>query len=186
MPLSRYSNNESGIMAQQITEGDLRFRINDSSYLFEILDLEKDEPVVNGQPGRIILTDLYNFAMPLIRYDTGDIGILEKDELGTPYFTEIRGRRVDQLYDTRGNLMSSHLSLRLMDYGHFKQYQLVQKSRTEYHINLNTNFKVDEDRIVSDYKVYFGEDADIKINYVNEIPTLSSGKRREVVNEFYT
>jgi phenylacetate-CoA ligase len=184
-PLSRYSNNESGIMAQQMNSEDVKFRINESSYVIEILDLNKDEKLPYGESGRIVITDLYNFAIPLIRYDTGDIGILELDIDGRPFLTEILGRRVDQLYDTKGNIISSHLSLRLMDYGEFKQFQLVQKSKKEYHINLNTDQKVNEDKLISDYIEHFGKDAIIKINYVNEIPLLASGKRREVVNEYY-
>lgn len=183
-PLSRYSNNETGIMAQQVSPNDQRFRINDSSYVMEILELDSDFPVPYGQPGRIVLTDLYNFATPLLRYDTGDIGIME-EENGIKYFTNISGRKVDQLYDTKGNLIPSHLSLRLMDYGKFRQFQLVQKTKTEYHINLNTDTKVNEAKIITDYKAHFGDDAVIMINYVSEIPLLSSGKRREVVNEYY-
>ena len=183
-PLSRYSNNETGIMAQQVSPNDQRFRINDSSYVMEVLELDSDATVPYGKPGRIVLTDLYNFATPLLRYDTGDIGIVE-EENGIEYFTNISGRKVDQLYDTKGNLIPSHLSLRLMDYGKFRQFQLVQKTKKEYHINLNTDTKVDEAKIITDYKAHFGDDAVIKINYVNEIPLLSSGKRREVVNEYY-
>lgn len=185
MPLSRYSNNETGIMAQQINSVDQRFRINDSSYVMEVLELDTDEQVPNGQPGRIVLTDLFNFATPLIRYDTGDIGIMEVDDNGKPYFIQISGRKVDQLYDTQGNLVSSHLSLRLMDYGKFKQYQLIQKNKTEYHINLNTDKPIDETRMISDFRKHFGNDATIIVNYVDEIPLLASGKRREVVNEYY-
>lgn len=185
VPLSRYSNNETGIMAQQINSEDLKFRINDSSYVMEILALNEDNELPYGESGRIVLTDLYNFATPLIRYDTGDIGVMELDEKGQPFFTEISGRKVDQLYNTKGSLISSHLSLRLLDYGKFKQFQLVQKSKIEYHFNLNTDQFIDETRLISDYKEHFGEDAIIKINYVDEIPLLASGKRREVVNEFY-
>ncbi|WP_458626339.1 phenylacetate--CoA ligase family protein [Winogradskyella sp. PC D3.3] len=185
-PLSRYSNNETGIMAQQLSAEETKFRINDSSYIMEILALNEDKVLPDGEAGRIVLTDLYNLATPLIRYDTGDIGIMEHDAYGRPFFSKISGRKVDQLYNTKGELISSHLSLRLMDYGQFKQFQLIQKSRTEYHINLNTNKAIDEVELISDYKAYFGDDAIIKVNYVDEIPLLASGKRREVVNEFYT
>lgn len=43
----------------------------------ELLDLEKDEPVTRG-PGRIVLTSLVPWvtAMPLIRYDTHDVGLI--------------------------------------------------------------------------------------------------------------
>ncbi|WP_179353609.1 phenylacetate--CoA ligase family protein [Winogradskyella vidalii] len=184
-PLSRYSNNETGIIAQQIEGNTNKFRINDSSYVIEILNLNEDTVVPFGQPGRIVLTDLYNKATLLIRYDTGDIGCMDLDENGIPYFTEISGRKIDQLYNTKGDLISSHLSLRVLDYGSFKQYQLVQKSKKEYHFNFNTDAPVAEAKLIADYKTYFGDDAIIKINYVDEVPLLASGKRREVVNEFY-
>ncbi|WP_426430661.1 CoF synthetase [Winogradskyella sp. HB-48] len=184
-PLSRYSNNENGIIAQQIQQDDLRFKINDSSYVVEIFDLNSDKKLDYGQRGRIVITDLYNWATPLIRYDTGDVGVMELDENNRPYFTEVSGRVLDLLYDTKGNLVPSHLSAKLCKYGQYKQFQLVQKDKKTYEVNLNTDKKVDEKQLVEEYKYYFGADAEITINYVDDIPLLNSGKRREVVNEYY-
>lgn len=184
-PFSRYSNNENGIIAQQISDNDLRFRINNSSYKIEIFDLNEDKKIGYGEKGRIVITDLYNYAVPLIRYDTGDVGIMEMDDKHRPYFTQILGRKLDLLFNTKGYLVPEHLSAKLCNYGQFKQFQLVQKHRKEYLINLNTEKKVDEKKMISEYKDYFGDDANIKINYVDEIPLLRSGKRREVINEYY-
>ena len=51
-----------------------------------------------GELGRIVVTDFYNKAFPMIRYDTGDTGIYQEviDEKGRKhgYFTEIYGRVV--------------------------------------------------------------------------------------------
>ncbi len=185
-PFSRYSNNENGIIAQQVSNNDLRFRINTSSYKVEIFDLNEDKKIGYGEKGRIVITDLYNYAAPLIRYDTGDVGIMELDDKQRPYFKQVLGRKLDLLYDTKGNLVPEHLSAKLCNYGQFKQFQLVQKHRKEYLINLNTKKKVDEEKLISEYKGYFGDDANININYVDEIPLLRSGKRREVINEYYT
>lgn len=184
-PLSRYSNNENGIIAQQIEESDLRFKINDSSYVVEVFDLNSDKKLDYGERGRIVITDLYNWATPIIRYDTGDVGVMQLDENNRPYFSEISGRKLDLLYDTKGNLVPSHLSAKLCKYGHYKQFQLVQKTKNIYEVNLNTDKKVDEKELVEEYKSYFGSDAEIIINYVDDIPLLNSGKRREVVNEYY-
>lgn len=186
VPLSRYSNTESGIIAQQISDSDDRFRINNSSFIIEVLELNENRAVPNGTPGRIVVTDLYNFATPLIRYDTGDIGIKETDEDGIPYFTEISGRKVDQLYNTEGKLLPSlFMTHLLMEFGEFKQFQIIQKSKLEYHININTNMPFDEESIIEKYKEYLGTDALVKVNHVDDIPLLSSGKRRQVVNEYY-
>lgn len=185
-PLSRYSNNENGIIAQQTNDDGLKFRVNDSSYIVEIFDMNEDKKLGYGQQGRIVITDLFNKATPIIRYDTGDVGTLELDEDGRPFFTEIYGRKLDLLYNTMGEIVPSHLSSKLVKYGNFRQFQLVQKGLKEYEVNLNTDKKIDEESLINEYKGYLGDDAKIKINYVDEIPLLASGKRREVVNEYYT
>jgi len=184
-PISRYSNNENGIIAQQVSPENLNFKINTSSYLVEMFDLNEDKKIGFGQRGRIVITDLYNYATPLIRYDTGDVGIMHLDGNNQPCFSQVLGRKLDLIYDTKGNLVPEHLSAKLCNYGQFKQFQLVQKKRKEYLINLNTSKKVDEEKMITEYKGYFGDDAKIDIKYVDEIPLLRSGKRQEVVNEYY-
>ena len=74
--LNRYGNNENGIIALTMP-GDDRMHVNFPEYYVELLDLDSDEPVALGKPGRIVITDIYNKAFPFIRYDTGDIGIAE-------------------------------------------------------------------------------------------------------------
>ena len=68
--LSRYSNMENGFIAQQTADSDY-YEINTADFKIELLGLNDDKPVKNGEMGRIVITDLYNYAMPLIRYDTG-------------------------------------------------------------------------------------------------------------------
>ncbi len=62
--LSRYSNSENGIIAQQETPGG-DFKINHGSYHVEILDLNEDKAVAPGETGRIVVTDLFNYGLPL-------------------------------------------------------------------------------------------------------------------------
>ena len=69
--VSRYSNLENGIIAQQEITGSGRYVINTASYFVEILKMDSDEQAEPGKTGRIVVTDLFNFGMPFIRYDTG-------------------------------------------------------------------------------------------------------------------
>jgi len=184
--LSRYSNNENGILAQEDRNVTSKFIINSASYYIEIFDLNKDIPISPGKSGRIVVTDLHNYAMPLIRYDTGDIGTMQLDDNNMPYLQSIAGRKLDLIYDTKGNIVPSHVSYKLCKYGDYKQFQLVQYGEKEYLIKLNTDKKVDECVMIAEYKEYFGQDASITIEYVDEIPLLSSGKRKEVLNTYHS
>ncbi|MCK0125206.1 CoF synthetase [Gelidibacter sp. F2691] len=105
--VSRYSNIENGIIAQQERNSDY-FLVNTASYRLEIFHPERDELLQDGLLGRIVLTDLFNYAMPLIRYDTGDIGIKEIIN-GTTYLKTVEGRKLDLLFDTSGQLITSYL-----------------------------------------------------------------------------
>ena len=184
--VSRYSNNENGILAQQNLIKNKRFEVNWASYTIEIFDLNEDKPVQYGKLGRVIVTDYYNYAMPLIRYDTGDIGVMNSDDRNVPFLERIEGRKLDMIYNTSGEIVSSHLAYHVCKYGNFKQYQLLQDGLKDYKINLNTSSKVEnEAEMIEEYKGYLGHDANINVNYVNDIPVLNSGKRQEVTNTYY-
>ena len=183
----RYSNQENGILAQQTASSDGRYVLNWGSYYFEILELDSDEHVKPGGLGRIVVTDLFNFAMPMIRYDTGDMGIYEESEVGLPYLSKIYGRRMDTIYNTSGVIVSPFIFYMVLDFSRIRQFQFIQTNKTEYLFKLNANpEEVNETEIVDYFKTYLGEDAVIQFSYVDEIPLLSSGKRKKIVNEFMT
>jgi phenylacetate-coenzyme A ligase PaaK-like adenylate-forming protein len=182
--VSRYSNMENGFIAQQKL-GQNEYRINHAGFVVEILDIDNDKPIANGKLGRIVVTDLFNYAMPLIRYDTGDLGIIREDSVG-PYFSSIEGRKVDFVTNTKGDLMSPHTITNTMwKYTDILQFQFIQKGEKEYLIKVN----IDEadygkkDLLISDLKSYLGDDATVEVEVVHEIPLLASGKRKKIVNE---
>jgi len=187
--VSRYSNMENGIIAQQMNDGSEEFIINEASYFVELLDLNSDLPAPDGFPGRIVITDLYNFCMPMIRYDTGDIGTFAKKDVSGESRTilkTIEGRRMDLIYNTSGSLMSSYIITNNMwKYKEIQQYQFIQNSADNYKFLLNTEkpFHRSEE-LIAEFKEYLGGDANITVEYVHEIPVLSSGKRRKVVNNY--
>ncbi len=186
--LSRYSNIENGIIAQQTIADKNLFVINRASYYVEILDEASDEPVPPGMPGRIVVTDYFNEVMPLIRYDTGDLGVMQEKVVGGILqfvFTRIDGRKLDQIYNTKGELISSYIVYKNMwKYTELEQYQFVQKDRRSYvfKVCIADTFER-EQQLIDEFKVYLGADADFSVEYVKEIPLLKSGKRKKVVNE---
>jgi phenylacetate-coenzyme A ligase PaaK-like adenylate-forming protein len=185
---SRYSNLENGIIAQQVPGEKTGFLVNSASYHVEILQMDSDEAVAEGELGRIVVTDLFNRAMPMIRYDTGDIGAMETDPVNEArqYLSTVEGRKLDLLYDTSGAIISSYLVYKNMwQYPEIDQYQLVQEQAKQYtfRINLRGSFEKEE-QLVNEFKSFLGQDADFRVEYVSEIPLLASGKRRKIVNNY--
>ena len=187
--VSRYANTECGMLAQQTAKYKSYFLANFASYHIETLDLRTDTPAKKGKVGRVVVTDLFNKAMPMIRYDTGDLGILEdlKKNGRTHFvFKKVEGRKMDTVYDTKGEPVSSFIiNNNMWKYSELSQYQFIQISKKEYTFKLNSLQKFSkEQELVEEFKGYLGEDATVKVEYVAEIPLLSSGKRKKVLNQF--
>ncbi|HEY1025275.1 MAG TPA: hypothetical protein VGE26_08945 [Sphingobacteriaceae bacterium] len=183
--ISRYSTMENGILAQQFPGGTSDFHINWASYIIEIFDLDEDVPVEHGVLGRIVITDLFNYAMPMIRYDIGDLGIMGTDENGVPVLKVLHGRRMDMIYDTSGKMITPAVVWELDELNGIRQFQLIQTGKASYTIKLNAEntFNADAD-IILNYKKHFGQDAIITIEKTAEIPVLESGKRKVVCNNY--
>ncbi len=178
-----YGNNENGFIA--IGMGDMtEYTIDLYNYYIEILKLDSDEPAEPGQLGRIVVTDLYNRAFPMIRYDTGDTGIMDAylDEAGRKHavFKEIYGRRGSLMYNCKGEPLSIHVFMNVLINleGVVHQAKCIQWEKKRYELLLNADRdKINEQEVVDSYRRYLGEEAQIDVTYVDEIPVQASGKR---------
>lgn len=183
--VSRYANQENGLFAQQDIDSDT-YILNTAHYYFEFLNLDSNEPAAYGQPARLIVTDLYNWAMPLIRYDTGDIVIADVSEfngLHKTILTDISGRTDEIIYDSHGNKISPHAPrLAFHQYDRMRQYQLIQDDLKHFTLRLEGVCGIynDEDIRHSLQKI-IGLDAEVKIEHMEKIPHTSSGKFKKVI-----
>ncbi|WP_418501184.1 CoF synthetase [Flagellimonas sp.] len=185
--VSRYSNFENGILAQQKTNSDY-FAINWASYIIEILDFGSNKPVKNGKLGRIVVTDLFNRAVPMIRYDTGDVGAMEiVDDHPFPVLKTVEGRKSDILLSTHGTMISPFAFMGIIPkYPEAKQIQFIQTDASTYTIKINIDVPFyQEQELVKSFKSHVGHDAEINIEYVSEIPLLNS-KKRKITRNLYT
>ena len=182
----RYSNQENGILSLQLSQSNNNLQINWASYYIEILHPEKDIPVTHGELGRVVVTDLFNYCTPFIRYDTGDFAAMTKEGAffkGSPVFLRVEGRKMDIIYDTQGLVKSGYNIYQLDSYPEIKQFQFVQEDRTKYSIKLVVRNRLkSEAEIIDHFKAFLGTDANIEIIYVEEIKQLASGKRRLIIN----
>ena len=91
--VNEYGASELDLIAFENPEGE--WQVNAETLFVEILD-ENNQAVPNGTPGRIVITSLFNKAHSFIRYDLGDIGILdEKSTAKKPILKQLIGRTND-------------------------------------------------------------------------------------------
>ena len=91
--VNEYGASELDLIAFQ--NPNLEWQVNSETLFIEILD-DANQPVPYGSLGRIVITSLFNKAHPFIRYDIGDIGILdEKSTLQRPILKKLIGRTND-------------------------------------------------------------------------------------------
>ena len=91
--VNEYGASELDLIAFQNPEGE--WQVNSETLFVEVLD-EDNNVLPNGEEGRIVITSLYNKAHPFIRYDIGDVGILdEKSTSKKPVLKKLIGRTND-------------------------------------------------------------------------------------------
>ena len=189
--ISQYANEEAGIMGQEEPGIVGKFNLNHAGYVFEVLKTDSDEQVAPGEVGRLVITDLYNYACPLIRYDTGDMCSYDIDERsGDMVITQLFGRRLDLVFNTAGEpIFPMYFARVLKNYDAIVQWQFVQKGEKSYALKLtldseNKDFSEQWADIYSHLLQLLGADAELHVEYVEDIPVLKSGKRKSCVNEW--
>ena len=91
--INEYGASELDLIAFENKNGE--WQVNSETLFVEILD-DNNQPVENGKEGKIVITSLYNKAHPFIRYEIGDIGILdEKSTAKKPILKQLIGRTND-------------------------------------------------------------------------------------------
>jgi phenylacetate-CoA ligase len=122
-----YGSVETGLIAAKCRRCG-NYHVANQHLILELLD-ESLQPVQPGQLGRVIVTPIYNMAMPLVRYDLGDLAVLsdidncEVDKLG---ITKIVGREKDLFRLSNGSRIVPMVDAEDVWSLSVKRYKLVQ------------------------------------------------------------
>lgn len=143
--ISQYGNEENGIFGQTTPNGKgTTMQLNLANCYMEILKFDSDEPVADGELGRIVVTDLTNYAMPMIRYDIGDVAMVGEKKSGIMVSIDnLGGRKTDLIIKTDGTQVDFYNSVSpdlFLNEG-ISQFQFIQKGEKEYLLKLNLKFK---------------------------------------------
>jgi len=185
---SRYATEEMGVLAHECACESVH-HLNFASYVVELLSPDSDTPVAPGEVGRVVVTDLFSHAMPLIRYDIGDLAISGGAcACGRPGPTlqNIEGRAVEEVRGTNGQRISPFaVNMAMKEWEGIIQYQFVQKDAKSYEMRLHTLPSFHQEEALSRSLLgLLGRDAEIRFSYLDQIPPLPSGKRPYIINEY--
>lgn len=180
-----YGLNDGGVSAYECDEHNGMHIDYERSILQTVDDNWK---VVEGEKGKIIATSLYNFAMPFIRYDTGDLGLIDASNCPCgnkrPLLKHIYGRTTDYL-KLNNKVIGSPVLTVLMGKVDLENYQIMQKKSDEIDVKyvkdslLNSK---DEDFIKKSFFEHVGQ---IRINFERVKPDdlLVENKYKFIINE---
>jgi phenylacetate-CoA ligase len=193
--INRYGLRELGAWsAQNCPDAPEQFHVNTELVVWEIVH-EDGTPAPPGEVGRVVLTDLHNYVMPFIRYDTGDLAVASRSGCacgrGFPLVGPIEGRSAEQLITPSGQRLSplilgAYLKLGKDPFQHddhleaIRHYQLVEEApgRVRFLVVPDRDFNPErKEKLREDMARLLGEGTTVTVETVDRIPPESSGKR---------
>ncbi len=179
---NRYGSREMSVIACECDRHRGRHVLADQLIL-EVVD-DAGRPLPPGKTGWILITDLFNYGMPFIRYRIGDIGVLSDEPCscgrGLPLLAELTGGASDAIHLPSGwrvgRAIISDLNARLTS---ALNYQLVHKNDTEFTLRILKGPDFDEAELpgaVEVLKKVLGPGVTVSAEYVNDIIRGPGGK----------
>ncbi len=143
-----------------------------------------------GELGKILLTDLSNHAFPFIRYEIGDLGILEEEGqcecgMSLPKIRSVQGRIADVITLKDRILTPPNFATLFSDMRGIKAYQIRQDKPDEIEIVM-----VPDEDYSDEFEIHVRKAtesmvdgvANVKTTLVDSIEVPESGKRRFIVS----
>jgi len=182
---NRYGCEEVGLIASECEEHQ-GLHLNQSQVLVEFLRPDGTE-ATPGEEGEIVVTDLVNRGMPLIRYRVGDMGVPSARQCacgrGLALMETVTGRRADFLKRTDGSLVAgvSLVERTLTAIPGIEQMQLVQDDPRAVRVRVvrDATYSPAADlRLRQEFQAAFGADMAIQVEYVPALDRTAAGKYR--------
>lgn len=163
--------------------------LSQENLIVEIVD-DDGRPTADGEEGNVVITDLFNLAMPFIRYVNGDRAIAGfttcKCGRGLPLLRGVTGRQLDMLELPDGRRIPGEYFPHLIkEFPAVQRFQVAQLGGDEIRLRLvaPSLTSADETRLLKAVVEVTGESALVALDLVKEIPLTKQGKLRVVVRE---
>ncbi|MBX3663338.1 MAG: phenylacetate--CoA ligase family protein [Burkholderiales bacterium] len=183
-----YSCSELGYLALQCP-GREHYHVQAEGVYLELLDAEGNH-CAPGESGRVVVTSLHNFAMPLIRYDLGDYAEAGEDcscGRSLPVIRRILGRVRNMLRLPGGGLRSPRFGeAQFAAIAPVRQFQVVQRSLEDIEVLLvvaRALTAAEESALRELILRNLGHPFSVRFSYRDDIPRTASGKYEEFRSE---
>lgn len=181
-----YGSREAGFIAHQCGAGQMH--ITGENVIVEIM--QGETPVPPGDSGEIVITHLDCYAMPMIRYRTGDVGRLLPGRCacgrGLPLMSVVEGRSTDFLYlpdGTTKHALSVIYPLRALP--GIERFRVTQRVDYSLDVEVVVNegvVSVSRASVASALQPVVGDHLALDVRFVKKIETSASGKFRYVIS----
>ena len=153
--------------------------------------LRDGKPVPEGEEGEFVLTNLTNWAFPLIRYRLEDGGKKRTQPCscgrGLPMLDLVEGRIIDFFKTRDGRKVWGAFAVPMVPtLGKIRQYQIVQKSPDLIVFRMIKAGPIDESKFLEveqACRIALGENVQVAFEFVDSLPNTPTGKHRYVISE---
>ncbi len=158
--------------------------------LVEVLD-DDGSPTPAGQEGNVVVTDLFNYGMPFIRYVNGDRAVAGFEMCscgrGLPLLKQVVGRQLDTLDTPDGRKIPGEFFPHLIkEFPTIRRFQVVQEKVELITVKLvaeGGNLTLtDRDHLMNEIRKCTGTAVDVQLQFVDDIPLTHAGKLKVVVH----
>ena len=189
--INEYGVSEAGDLVA-FEDPDGNWLINRETAYIEIVG-EDGKQLQDGEEGSIIITDLYNKAMPFIRYKVGDIGSIKKNKSVNGYkiLDKLSGRTNDNIILPSGKVSPGltfyYISRSILESsGILKEFIIRQTSVDTFIFDVVSNEDISEKDIKSikiEMDRYLEPGLHLIINRVKRIKRSNAGKLKHFFSE---
>ena len=183
-----YSSQEIGAIAIQCPESGL-YHTMDENLIVEILD-DNDNECLEGESGRVVITDLHNYASPIIRYQIGDYAVRGPKcscGRGLKTISHILGRYRNLLLHPDGRKNWPIVGFyKFMKVTKVRRFQFIQVDLHNIELRIATDHEMTDEERTKFTEIgneFMGEEFNVNVvHYLGDLPPNSNGKYEDFIS----
>lgn len=196
--LDYYGAGGEGVhLASQCPESGGRYHLHPENAIFELITGSRsggERPAAPGESGRIVVTQLHNGAMPLVRYELEDVAVAAPEDATCacgrtlPLLERIEGRVPDLVAVPDGSFLVMHFFVVLFkNLQSIYRYQVVQREAGKLVVRLVARAGCRQGEVEASVRREVAratrDGLEVAFEWIDDIPLSGAGKRRLVISD---